>query len=141
MNRINRKVEYGLIALRYMSAKTPGSRSTAREIADSVGCSQDVLGQVMNKLAQAGIVDSEQGLHGGYWIVKDLSRVSLYDLMSELLGPMGLAKCMNESSEGGCELRANCNIVSPMQTLNKKLIRFYRDLSLVELLDTRRVLE
>lgn len=135
MNRIHRKVEYALIALKHMRNKAPGERTTVKEIATQYGCPADVTARVLQALAGKSVLISEQGAHGGYMIGKDLARISFYELLEMILGPMGVAKCLQESEEGTCDLRETCNIVSPIQLLNRKLSDFYRSLSVAELID------
>ena len=139
MNKINRKVEYALMGLKHMRAKAPGELTSAKEISQTYGCPFDVTSRVMQVLAQKGLLRSEQGAHGGYQLTKDLSRVSFFELTEMILGPVAVAKCMHGKSDAdsSCEIREKCNIVSPVQSLNRKLIDFYRGLSLAELLETR----
>lgn len=93
----------------------------------------DATARVMQVMAQNGILKSEQGAQGGYQITKDLSKVSLQDLMNMVQGgPTAVAKCL--SSEEPCDLHSNCNILSPVNVLNQKLNDFYKNLSLRDLL-------
>ncbi len=142
MNRIHRKVEYALIALKHMRAKAPGERTTVKEMATLYGCPHDVLARVLQTLANRSILQSEQGVHGGYVIAKDLARVSFHDLLEMILGPLGVARCLHEDEsaggEGACEMRGSCNIVSPIQLLNRKMTEFYKSLSVAELIEAGR---
>lgn len=138
MNRIHRKVEYALIALKHMRAKAQGERTTVKEIAGHYGCPTDVTARVLQALANHGVLLSEQGAHGGYMIAKDLSRVTFYELLEMTLGPLGVAKCLHESDESSCDLRQTCNIVSPIQLLNRKLMDFYRSLTVADLIESGR---
>ncbi|HVK62644.1 MAG TPA: Rrf2 family transcriptional regulator [Bdellovibrionales bacterium] len=138
MNKINRKVEYALIGLKHMRAKAPGELTSVKELSQAYGCPFDATSRVMQVLAARGVLRSEQGAHGGYMIAKDLNRVSFYDLNEMILGPVAVARCLHDQeAESPCEIRGTCNIVSPVQTLNRKLIEFYRGLSVAELLETR----
>lgn len=132
MFKLHRKVEYALIALKHMSHKRPGELTTAKEIADTYGCSFDTTARVMQVLAQKAILHSTQGATGGYLILKDLAKVSIYDLCLALLGPIKLVKCLSATN---CNMESQCNIVSPMQIFNQHLIDLYKKLSLRELLD------
>lgn len=136
MNKINRKVEYALIGLKHMRGKAPGELTTVKELCLHYGCPFEMTSRVMQTLAQKGVLRSEQGAHGGYQITKDLNRISLHELMSMILGPMAVAKCMHGAErESACEIRETCNIVSPVQTLSRRLAEFYRELTVAELLE------
>ncbi len=139
MNKINRKLEYALIALKHMKTKSPGELSTAKEISQHFNMPFDATARVMQILAQKGILKSEQGVNGGYQLVKDLNKLSLGELMSFILGPVHLAKCLHQedASQPPCEILEHCSIMSPMTTLNRKLNDFYDSIRLGELLDNK----
>ena len=139
MNKINRKVEYALIGLKHMRAKAPGELTTAKELSSLYGCPFDVISRVLQQLAQKGILRSEQGAHGGYQITKDLGRVSFHELNEIVLGPVAMAKCLHEDEDSAspCNIRSTCNIVSPVQQLNRRLTEFYQGLTVSELLHGR----
>ena len=139
MNKINRKLEYALIGLKHMRAKAPGELTSVKELATAYGCPFDATSRVMQILAQSGVLISEQGAHGGYMIGRDLTRVSFQDLSEILLGKIAIARCLSDhpSEESACDMRGSCNIVTPVQILNRKLTEFYRGLSVADLLETR----
>lgn len=128
---MNRKMEYALIALKHMSHKRPGELSAAKEIADAYGCSFDTIARLLQIMTQKGWLHSTQGVSGGYIIVKDLAKVSFYDLSVLILGPINLVRCISSS----CQIKRKCNIVSPVQNLNDHLIEFYQSLSIHSLLE------
>jgi Rrf2 family transcriptional regulator, nitric oxide-sensitive transcriptional repressor len=133
MNRLNRKVEYALMGLKIMAHKRQGELTSAKEIVDTTGSPFDATARVLQQMAQKGILRSEQGAHGGYIVIRDLARVSLYELMEIIMGPMAVAKCVS-GEDGDCDLKARCNIVSPVSVLNRKVVEFYQGLSVAELL-------
>ena len=133
MNKINRKVEYALMALKYMSQKIPGELTSAKEVSDAFHTPFDATARVMQQMAsKGGILRAEYGASGGYQITKDLAKISMHDLVEIIEGTTALVKCLHK--EAPCEIQGTCNIVSPVTTLNQKLIEFYKGLSLKELL-------
>lgn len=138
MNKINRKVEYALISLKHMRAKTPGELTTAKEISTLFGCPFDVISRVLQTLGKRGIIRSEQGAHGGYQISRDLNRVSFFELNEVVLGTVAVAKCLHtEVGEAPCQMRGTCNIVSPLTAFSRKLTEFYKSLSVADLLEPK----
>ncbi len=124
-------MEYSLVALRHMAGKIPGERTSAKEISDKFHTPFDVTARVMQALANNGLLKSEHGPLGGYSIAKDMSRVSFYDLLEIIEGPTQIVKCLQKDE--ACDVQAHCNIASPVQTLNQKLVQFYSSLKLKEL--------
>lgn len=139
MNKINRKIEYALMGLKHMRQKPPGELTSVKELASTYGCPFDVMSRVMQTLAQKGVLRSEQGAHGGYQLIKDLRQISVYDLFVYLMGPLALAKCLHGAEN--CEIRDTCNIVSPVQVLNRRLVEFYRSQSVLDLLEPQKVVD
>lgn len=136
MNKINRKLEYALMALKHMSLKSQGELSSAKEIAQQLATPFEITARVMQSLASGGLVKAEYGASGGYFLQKDLSRVSLLDLIDIVEGPTRIAKCM--SKETGCDIESTCNIVNPMTRLNARVNEFYGSITLRELLETKK---
>ena len=137
MNRINRKLEYALMALKHMSSKGQGEITTAKEISQRYGCPFDATARVLQLLAGRGILMSEQGAHGGYVVARDLGRVNVGELIEAIIGPVEITRCLHSSDEGLCDIQKTCNIVSPITQLNRRLTEFYRSISVRELLGTR----
>lgn len=136
MNKINRKLEYALMALKYMSQKIPGELTSAKEVSDAFHTPFDATARVMQQMAQkGGFLRAEYGVNGGYQITKDLAKVSIHDLVEVIEGPTALVKCLHK--EVPCDIQGTCNIVSPVTTLNNKLTEFYKSVSLKDLLVER----
>lgn len=133
MFKLNRKMEYALIALRHMCEKLPGELTSAKEISDSHHAPFDVTARVLQLMAQRGILKSEHGPHGGYQIQTDLGRVTFLELTELILGPVKMVECLQDKKNDGCELIGSCNIVSPIAHLNDRLKDFYNTITVREL--------
>jgi Rrf2 family transcriptional regulator, nitric oxide-sensitive transcriptional repressor len=131
MIRLNRKLEYATIALKHMKDKYPGQLTSAKEISDTYSLPFDVTAKTLQLMAKKGLLKSEHGPDGGYQIIKDLTKISLLDLIEMVLGPVEFAKCLGA---GGCDMDSHCNIKNSMGLLKAKLLDFYRGLSLWDLL-------
>lgn len=142
MNKIHRKMEYALIALKHMSQKRPGELTTVKEICQKYGTPFDATARVMQQMVQGKFLKSEQGAYGGYLIMKDLTKVSVRDLIERVVGPLELTKCINNPADTiNCEFKENCNIKQPLMVLNDQLIHFYEGINLHKLLNIRQPLE
>jgi Rrf2 family transcriptional regulator, nitric oxide-sensitive transcriptional repressor len=134
MLKVNRKVEYGLVALRYMQAKPPGQLTSVREICEQYGTPFDPMAHVMRVLCTAGLVESVQGAHGGYRVIADLTRHNVADFIELIDGQLALTECLKPEDECRCALTNRCNIVSPMHNLHDRLFLFLRSISIHDLL-------
>lgn len=139
MNKINRKLEYALMALKHLSQKIPGELTSAKEVSDCFHTPFDATARVMQQMAQkGGILRAEYGATGGYQITKDLAKVTIHDLIEIVDGPTALAKCLHKpNKDETCDIQGTCNIVSPITNLNHKLMDFYKSVTLKDLLVER----
>ena len=133
MNKIHRKIEYALIALKHMKNKQPGQLTTVKEICRQYGCPFDATSRVLQVMVQKGLLKSEQGAQGGYLILKDLAKVNLLELIETVVGPIGIVKCL-ETNRNGCDIEEKCNVVAPLAYLNEHLVSFYKSINIDEML-------
>lgn len=136
MLRVNRKVEYGLVALKHMLAKPRDQLTSVREICEHYGTPFDPVAHVLRIMNTEGLVKSEQGAHGGYRPMEHVRSVSLADFFEMVEGQLAFTDCLRED-ECRCNMTARCNIMTPMQALNEHLLHFLRSVTLGDLLDNR----
>ncbi len=135
MKKLNRKIEYALISLKYLSQKKSNELTSVKEISSATGTSYDVMARVMQQLVSVNLLRSQQGVKGGYSMQKPIHQIMLYDLIETIEGPIEIAKCQNHKLN--CDLLSHCNIRSPMEVLNQKTKEFYGSLNLHDLLQIK----
>lgn len=136
MLKINRKIEYALIALKYMSHKAPGQLTSAKEICDHYHTPFDPTSRVLQIMAQNEILKAEQGAYGGYQILKDLSKVTVGDLSDMIIGPIQIANCFH-GDYSHCEITHFCSVIGPMLNLNEKISQLFHNLKVSDLIETK----
>lgn len=136
MFKINRKIEYALIALKYMSHKMPGQLTSAKELCDIYKTPFDPTSRVLQIMTQRGILQAEQGAKGGYQIVKDLSQVSVKELSDMIIGPIEIANCIHRGYSN-CEITTQCHIIAPMLNLNEKINNMFADMRITDLIESK----
>ena len=132
MMKLNKNIEYALMALKYLESKPQAHLVQVKEVCDLFSISFDVVSRIMQRLARAGVLKSVQGQRGGYFLVKRLDEINLYDLNMSLQGRRPVAKCLEEGFS--CEHEDNCNIKESMTGLDHKVSAFYKGLSVSDCL-------
>lgn len=138
MLKINKKVEYALMALKFMADKKDSSNeasslTSAREVCDEFQTPFDTTAKVMQIMNNSDILKSVKGIKGGYSLNKSLSDITYMELARLIEGkPDTGGMCQND--KGCCELLGKCNISIPVEALNRKLSSFLENLTLAELL-------
>lgn len=135
MLKVNRKVEYGLVALKHMFSKPIGQLTSVREICDHFGTPFDPVAHVMRILNAEGLVKSEQGAHGGYRLQDNVLSVTFGDFIEMIEGhPLAFTDCLRDEEDCRCTMMDRCNIVAPMHQLHDRLRGFLRSIKLGDLL-------
>jgi Rrf2 family protein len=140
MLKINKKVEYALMVLAYITTRDPTPKRsdsylhlfTAREIGEAMNIPFDPLSKVMQTLAHMGVLKSSQGLKGGYILQGNLQALSFYELNFVLEGETFGDYC--NGPKGQCQQFSTCNIIHPLLELNTQLINFFKTVSIAQLL-------
>jgi len=132
MLKVNKKVEYALIALKHMSGKKDGELTTARELCENFNLPFDPLSKVMQALNSSGIVTSSKGVKGGYILAKDLATITYMELSTIIEGKTAGHHC-GENDES-CERKDCCIIKKSMALLNSGLTDHLQKITLKDLL-------
>ncbi len=136
MFKINRKLEYALISLKYMTAKNPGQLTSAKEICDMYHVPFDPTSRVLQIMTQKGILQAEQGAKGGYQIIKDLNKLTMRELSDMLIGPIEIANCFH-STYSNCGISNTCHIIAPMLNLNENIKKLFSTITVAELIQSK----
>ena len=130
MIKISKKMEYALMALDLMGRKKTEDLTSVREICKTCHAPFDPVSKALQAMSNAGLVDSVQGVKGGYLLKKSLSKISFRELSEVIDGPASHISCLN----GKCGMSRLCHIMTPMKRLNEKMNDFFSKISLEDLL-------
>jgi Rrf2 family protein len=121
MLQLSKKVEYGLIALRHMAMNPMGRVFTAKEIATQYDIPYELLAKVLQKLAKAGIINSQQGVHGGYSLIRRPNEIQVSSVMNiiEEEKPT-ITECYAEGADS-CSIFDACTIRKPLEKVQRNL--------------------
>jgi Rrf2 family protein len=87
------KAEYGVRLMVELGRQTPEQPTSLKAIADAEGLPLAYLEQVVARLRRADLVMSARGAHGGYWLARDPTDITMYDVVGALEGPIAPMEC------------------------------------------------
>jgi Rrf2 family cysteine metabolism transcriptional repressor len=128
---LNRKVDYALLILAYLSQKAEGG--CAREVAGRFGLSRAFVANILKELCHKGFVSSHRGVKGGYLLRRSPETVSLAELMDALDESFRFAECTQRQPGDGCSLVNVCPIKDRIAEVHRRLRQVLEDITLAEL--------
>jgi Rrf2 family protein len=88
--RLNARVDYALRAVAELASTAPGPDRpvTAERIANGQAIPPKFLESILLQLRRAGIVVSQRGPEGGYWLARPAKDITLADIIRAIDGPL-----------------------------------------------------
>jgi Rrf2 family protein len=85
--RVSAKVDYAVRASIALAAAGPGHVKGDR-IAEAQGIPLRFLENILGELKHAGLVASQRGQEGGYWLAKPADEITLAEIIRAVEGPL-----------------------------------------------------
>ena len=104
---------------------------TKSEIAEACNTSENHLAQVINRLAQLGFLHTQRGRNGGMRLARDMSEISVGDVLRATEATVPITECFDES-ENTCPLVDACRL---RDVIAKATEAFYASMDQVTLAD------
>ena len=90
---LTRECDYGIRIIRALSS---GEKTTAEEICAAENIPGQFAYKILKKLERAGYLMSSRGREGGYWLIKPLSEISIYDVVSSIDENLFVNECLRD---------------------------------------------
>jgi len=85
---LSKSVTYGMIVMGHIAKQPDDHWVPSEEISKEYGIPSDFLVKVMFRLAQAGILLSKRGPHGGFSLAQPAKEISLLEIIEAVDGSM-----------------------------------------------------
>ncbi|MFP4369231.1 MAG: RrF2 family transcriptional regulator [Bacteroidota bacterium] len=131
MFRLSKKVEYGLLAMQHLASQD-GKLVCAKEMADALCVSFEFLSKSLQKLMKHGLIKSQQGIKGGYFLADDAANIKLNDVLRAYDENASIVECMN-GSKSSCERRGCCTLRNPMAIVQDKINKIFDEMTVADL--------
>jgi Rrf2 family protein len=110
---LSKKTRYAMVALTKLAREYGNGPIQIREIAEEEKIPQSFLENILLDLRNMGILGSQLGKTGGYYLLKKPSEVSLAEIIRHFEGTLSLMYCVSEKAYRPCEFckdETNCEI-------------------------------
>ncbi len=68
------------------------------------------LVQILNQLKRAGLVVSERGRSGGYYLGRSPDKITLGEVIRSIEGPLLSINCLDGNSRTRCSIKSSCTL-------------------------------
>jgi Rrf2 family iron-sulfur cluster assembly transcriptional regulator len=102
------------------------------QISQSAGIPQEFLAKIFADLKKTGIIDSEKGKFGGFFLTKKPEDIKLSEVVKVLEVPLNSYDCI---TQGVCVNQKNCSVDFVWERLEKAIFRELEDISLKDVLE------
>jgi len=86
--RLSAKADYALRAAAELAASTDGAPVKTEQIAAAQAIPPRFLESILLQLRNAGLVRSQRGAEGGYWLARPAAEITLADVIRVVEGPL-----------------------------------------------------
>lgn len=133
--KITTKGRYGLRALIDLAKYSEIEPVSINSIATRQGISERYLEQLMTLLKKAEIIKSIRGAGGGYVLAKEMSEISVGDVLRALEGSLESVECSGFSQEDSCEAAGGCVTKYVWKRINESINQTVNEISLKQLVE------
>ena len=131
MLRLSKKADYALLAMRYLAARPDRGAVSAREVAEAYNIPAELLAKVLQRLVRTGLLESHQGIRGGYGLARPAESISVAEVIQSIDGPLTVTACSDE--DHSCDQFSKCNIRDPLWRIKDRIVTALSASSVAEL--------
>ena len=119
MLKLTKKADYALMAMKHLAEHPSAGARSAKDVADAYGIPPEALAKILQRLAKAGLLQSQHGTNGGYTLARAAHTISAFEVIRAIDGPLFITSCV--TVRGECGQSDRCNIREPLRKVNESI--------------------
>jgi len=117
---ITRATEYSIRAILYMACQPQGEIVFKKDICRAQEITPAFLTKILQPLIKAGIVASQRGVGGGFYLARPAAEITLFDVIKTQEGPVYLNQCL--MSDGNCTREFFCPVHGAWEEIRQEFM-------------------
>src|ERR1700757_5431872 len=117
--KLTKKADYALMAMKHLAECASERSRIAMDVSDAYGIAPEALAKILQKLAKAGLLQSQHGTNGGYTLARSAHTISAFEVIQAIDGPLFITSCV--TTRGECDQTDRCNIREPLRKVNESI--------------------
>ena len=131
MLKLTKKADYGLMAMKHLAEHAHAGACSAKDVAEAYGIPPEALAKILQRLAKAGMLQSQHGIKGGYVLARPATEISAYEVIRAIDGPLFITSCI--TVRGECGQSDRCTIREPLRKVNENIEQVLRRIKITEM--------
>ena len=119
MLKLTKKADYGLMAMKHLAEHQHEGACSAKDVAEAYSIPSEALAKILQRLVKAGLLKSLHGINGGYTLARDPHKISAFEVIRAIDGPLFITSCI--TVRGVCGQSDRCNIREPLRKVNSSI--------------------
>ncbi|MDI9348967.1 MAG: SUF system Fe-S cluster assembly regulator [Candidatus Symbiobacter sp.] len=133
MELISKMADYAVTLMVAMAAE-PNSRYSAQTLAEKTALPRPTVGNLMKKLAAAGLLTSERGVKGGYGLAVASQKINVVQIITAIDGKLGFTACSHDDGDSiNCARAGICATRPHWQTLSRAITQALAQVTLADM--------
>jgi Rrf2 family protein len=129
--KLTKKADYGLMAMKHLAERADQSACSAKDVADAYSIPPEALAKILQRLAKAGLLNSQHGINGGYTLARPATEISAYEVIRAIDGPLFITSCI--TVRGECGQTERCTIREPLRKVNQSIEDVLKRIKIAEM--------
>lgn len=136
MLKLSKKAEYALMAVKYIASNESDVCVTAKEVSEAYTIPHELLAKVLQKLVKFNIINSFQGVKGGYSLSRNPDEINLMEVIMAIDPDYRITECMNGNikSTGECSHINCCAIRDPLIKIQMGIDKLFKETSIRQII-------
>lgn len=136
MLKIQKNIEYALLALKYIHLNQERDNISSKEISETLDIPYELLSKILQRMVKSGLINSEQGKYGGYRLSENPVNISFGKVIESLDQKVQLTDCMfTEATKDDCKRFEGCCLRNPLSKIQDKINTLFYQTTLNEILN------
>jgi FeS assembly SUF system regulator len=131
MIRLSRLADYAVVLMTHMASERSGVHN-AVDMARLTHLPVPTVSKVLASLARRGLLLSQRGAKGGYFLARAPEDIPVSDIIGALDGPVALTQCI-KAGPGICEVEPTCPSRYSLHRINDVMRSALTGISLAEI--------
>ena len=112
-------IEYAVHGLIYLTRVPTGKPTQVAEVAKGIDVPETYLRKVFRQLARGGILSSQRGARGGFYLSQRPENISLKDVVEAVDGSLPGYGCLKDRKS--CGITSNCPVKEAFEQARQKM--------------------